>query len=71
MLQIIYIIMFSRVLNLMDILQIGLKQGCTLSPLFFNMFIHDLVYDIKKLNIGIDVNNEKNVFYYMQILLYL
>ena len=37
----------------------GLKQGCLLSPLLFNLFINSLVENIKNLNIGIDIGEEK------------
>ena len=37
----------------------GLKQGCMLSPLLFNLFINNLVENIKSLNIGIDIGEEK------------
>jgi hypothetical protein len=37
----------------------GLKQGCPLSPLLFNLYIHDLVTFIKSYNCGIDIGNEK------------
>ena len=37
----------------------GLKQGCLLSLLLFNLFINNLVESIKNLNIGIDVGEEK------------
>ena len=36
-----------------------LKQGCIISPLLFNSFINDLTDEIKKLNIGIDIGEEK------------
>jgi hypothetical protein len=37
----------------------GLKQGCKLSPLLLNLFINDLVEELKKLNIGIEIADEK------------
>ena len=37
----------------------GLKQGCMLSPLLFNMFINNLVETIKGLGIGVDIGQEK------------
>ena len=43
----------------------GLKQGCILSPILFNMFINTLVTDIKALDVGIDIDGEK-----LAILLY-
>ncbi|XP_053380371.1 uncharacterized protein LOC128548876 [Mercenaria mercenaria] len=43
----------------------GLKQGCPLSPILFNLYINDLITAIKDLNIGIEIGNEK-----ISILLY-
>ena len=36
-----------------------LKQGCLLSPLLFNICIDDLIPDMKLLNRGIEVENDK------------
>lgn len=36
----------------------GLKQGCCLSPILFNMYINDLVTTISSLGIGVDLGNE-------------
>ena len=43
----------------------GLKQGCPLSPLLFNLYINDLVSFLKSFNCGIDIDGEK-----VSILLY-
>ena len=37
----------------------GLKQGCSLSNILFNLYIIDLIERITAHNIGIDINGEK------------
>ena len=36
----------------------GLKQGCLLSPFLFNLYINDLVQELKDLGMGIKIGNE-------------
>ena len=43
----------------------GLKQGCKLSTLLFNLYVNDLVIKINSLDIGIEIGDEK-----VSILLY-
>ena len=37
----------------------GLKQDCLLSSLLFNLYIDDHIRDMKLLNLGIEVENDK------------
>ena len=37
----------------------GLKQGCLLSPLCFNLYINDIVQALSELGVGIDIGGEK------------
>ena len=38
----------------------GLKQDCILFPLLFNIFIINLVDEVKKLSVGVKLDNEKS-----------
>jgi hypothetical protein len=48
----------------------GLKQGCMLSSIMFNIYINSLIDDISALNIGIDIDNEKLAICYMLMMWY-
>ena len=37
----------------------GLKQGCPLSPVLFNLYVNDLVTFLKSFDCGIDIGNDK------------
>lgn len=39
-------------------IQSGVKQGCLLSPVLFNLYINDLCQEMKTLNKGVTINNE-------------
>ena len=40
-------------------IQTGLRQGCSLSPILFNLYINDLASKVKALGEGVDIGDEK------------
>ncbi len=46
----------------------GLKQGCLLSPLLFNLFLNDLSQEIRNCGRGVNIEDEIISLYYMQMI---
>ncbi len=48
--------MFSALMTEKFDVELGVKQGCVLSPTLFSIFVNDLASEIKDLRVGIDID---------------
>ena len=44
-----------------SILEQGVAQDCSLSPILFSVFINDLLIEVEKAGLGVQLNNGKNI----------
>ena len=38
-----------------------MAQGCSLSPIWFSVFIYDLLIEVEKAGLGVQLNNGKKI----------